>query len=198
MCFLNKLMGFFELKELNIPTVPWQKYTPETMLDESMLWTLRVAVNSGNDLNLPRLVGVTAAEAREKGNILLEKYKDIGLVIYYPYFIADKSGVIDISSSQTVIEAVDKDLWNLVTYGHKNVTVFIKGQSPEYIGNRAFMGQDELDALLRFSGIIRSSYREIISTGKSIIAEWSFAYNTDVDHKPLGEKYLVFYELRSI
>lgn len=191
-------MGFYELKDINIPTVPWEKYSSDVSLDSSMLWTIRVAIKSGDDLNLPRAVGVTAEEAAEKGNTLLEKYKDNGMVIYYPYFIADKSGVIDIKSSRTVIEAVDKDLWNLVTHGRKDVTIILEDGAERYIGDKSFLSEEELLILLKYTSRIKSYYRGVMSEGKSIIAEWSFAYNTDIDHKPLGEKYLVFYELRSI
>ncbi len=195
---MNKLMGFYELKDINIPTVPWEMYSRDVMLDSSMLWTIRVAVKSGDDLNLPRAVGVTAEVAAEKGIALLEKYKDTGMVIYYPYFIADKSGVIDIRADRTVIEAVDKDLWNLVTHGRKDVTIIHGGDSVKYAGDKEFLSEEELELLNKYINRIKSYYREEISEGKSIIAEWSFAYNTDIDHKPLGEKYLVFYELRSI
>ncbi|MHB1394389.1 MAG: hypothetical protein ACYCYE_15200 [Clostridia bacterium] len=195
---MNKLMGFYELKDINIPTVPWERYSSDVVLDKSMLWTIRVAVKSGDDLNLPRAVGVTAEEAAEAGSALLEKYQDSGMVIYYPYFIADKSGVIDIKSSRTVIEAVDKDLWNLVTHGRKDITIILEECDTKHIGDVDFLTVEELDILLKYINRIKSYYRGVMSEGKSIIAEWSFAYNTDIDHKPLGEKYLVFYELRSI
>lgn len=191
-------MGFYELKDINIPTVPWEKYSSDVSLDKNMLWTIRVAVKSGDDLNLPRAVGVTAEEAYQKGNALLEKYKGSGIVIYYPYFLADKSGVIDIGNSQTVIEAVNKDLWNLVTHGHKDITIILKESGVKYIGDESFLSDEELDILLKYINRIKAYYREILSEGKSIMAEWSFAYNTDIDHKPIGEKHLVFYELRSI
>jgi len=196
--YLNKLMGFYELKDISIPTVPWERYSRDVVLDKNMLWTIRVAVKSGDDLNLPRAVGVTAEEASRIGSALLEKYEDSGMVIYYPYFIADKSGVIDIRSSQTVIEAVAKDLWNLVTHGRKDITIILEECGARYIGDESFLSVEELDILLKYINRIKAYYRGVMSEGKSIIAEWSFAYNTDIDNKPLGEKYLVFYELRSI
>jgi hypothetical protein len=122
---MNKLMGFYELKSLNIPTVPWKLFSDDTVLDPQLLWTVRVATEAGNDLNLPRAVGVEAEEACLKGRAFAEEFKNKGIVIYYPYFIAEKSGVLDMNSERTVIEAVEKDLWNLVTYGRKDVTVII-------------------------------------------------------------------------
>ena len=60
---MNKLMGFYELRELSIPTIPWKEYFPGVELSDEFLWTIRSAVNHGDDLNLPRLVGKTAGEA---------------------------------------------------------------------------------------------------------------------------------------
>jgi len=191
-------MGFYELKAVNIPTVPWKKYSKGEVLDGSILWTVRVALKSGTDVSLPRAVGVTAAEAEEKAGAFLEMYGDNGFIIYYPYFIADKSGVIDISSGRTVIEAVDKDLWNLVTHGRKNVTITLVDSSTSYDGDRSFLPEAELRLLQDSIGRIKAYYRRLLSEGKSIITEWSFAYSSGIDRRPSGEKFLVFYELRSI
>lgn len=196
---MNKYMGFYELKSSNLPTVPWQLFTRDTLLDAGLLWTVRVAVESGNDLNLPRAVGVTAAEAAEKGRLFLDSCAGKGIVIYYPYFIADKSGVLDISGERTVIEAVDKDLWNLVTHGKRDVTVIItRDKAAQYYGCASFLAPGETDELLKYASVVRGRYRAELNGGKSLMAEWSYAYNTDIRHERIGERYLVFYELREI
>ena len=195
---INKLMGFYELKDMSIPTVPWKKYSRDAALDSSILWTIRVALKSGVDVNLPRAVGVTAEEAVAKAETFLDMYGSNGMVIYYPYFIADKSGVIDIRSDRTIIEAVEKDLWNLVTHGRKDITIILESGDTRYDGDKSFLSSDELSLLLDSINGIRSYYRDLLREGKSVITEWSFAYNTDVGRKPSGDKYLVFYELRSI
>ncbi len=203
---MNKYMGFYELMAINLPTVPWKRFTADTQLDDHLLWTVRVAVERSNDLNLPRAVGVDAEEAARVGNILLETYGGKGMVIYYPYFIAQKSGVLDINRHRTVIEAVDKDLWNLVTHGKKNVTAIFPHEQPaaeyygdvEYHGDAAFLNEAEINELLRCSAVIRGRFREELAEGKAIFAEWSYAFNTDIEHEPIGERYLIFYELRGI
>ena len=193
-------MGFYELKAISLPTVPWQLFTADTVLDGSLLWTVRVAVERNNDLNLPRAVGVTAEEAIRKGRELLKGYAGKGMVIYYPYFIAQKSGVLDMNCHRTVIEAVDKDLWNLVTHGRKNITAVFSSQRPDvqYFGDKAFLSSEEIEELLKYSAAIRGRFREELSEGKSILAEWSYAYSTDIQHEPIGARYLVFYELREL
>lgn len=215
---MNKYMGFYELKGINIPTVPWRQFEAGTKLEPGLLWTVRTAVESGGDTSLPRAVGVTAAEAEEKGGQFLKLYAGKGLVIYYPYFIAEKSGVLDIAGERTVIEAVERDLWNLVTDGKRDVTVIVPKDSPvmqdpslvkempadcgscsvSFEGNRSFLGKTELSELLKYASVIRGRFREEISEGRSVIAEWSYAYNTDMNHEQVGGRYLVFYELRSV
>lgn len=195
---VNKYLGFYELKSLNIPTVQWKQFTPESKLDDNLLWTLRVAVEKGNDLNLPRAVGIPARDAFEKGMQLLTQYEGIGIVLFYPYFIADKSGVLDISNHRIVIEAVEYDLWNLVTYGRKNVTIVLSEAGTEFTGDRDFLSENEMEALKDNIKVIKGRYRDMLNEGKSVLAEWSFAFNTDNGKKPIGEKYLVFYELRTV
>lgn len=197
---MNKYMGFYELKRMNLPIVPWKQFSYDTVLDEGLLWTVRVAVESDNDLNLPRAVGVGACEATVTGRTLLEEYSGKGIVIYYPYFIAQKSGVLDIDCHRTVIEAVEKDLWNLVTLGKKDITaVFpLEGGRTECFGCKEFLLAEEVEELLKYSAVIRGRFREELIEGKNIFAEWSYAYSTDKNNRPIGDKYLVFYELRGL
>lgn len=199
---VNKYLGFYQLKALNLPTVPWEQFAPDTKLDDKLLWTVRVAVLDSNDLNLPRLVGANSEEACSKGRELLDRYSGRGLVIYYPFFIAEKSGVLEISSNRIVIEAVDSDLWNLVTHGRKDVTIVISAdgnaESVEYHGDKDFLTLDEVDEIRRYTAVIKGKFREDLCEGKSVLAEWSFAYNTDIDNEPIGDRYLVFYELRTV
>lgn len=190
-------MGFYELKSINMPTVQWNKFTPDTVLDPGLLWTVRVAVERGMDLNLPRIVGASAEEAQQGGREFLEQYGDKGMVVYYPYFIADKSGVMEIAPSRLVIEAVDKDLWNFVTFGHKNVTAIISDDEYSFAGDENFLGKDELLELERYAAVIRGRFRKELAEGFSLLAEWSFAYNTDAESRKTGDRYLVFYELRT-
>jgi hypothetical protein len=212
---MNKYMGFYEMKGINFPTVPWRLFTPEAVLDDGLLWSVRVAVENSSDLNLPRAIGVNAEEAMRQGCGFLDNYQGKGIVIYYPYFIAQKSGVLDIDCRRTVIEAVEKDLWNLVTYGRKNVSIILPfetsgggdghfgdrdflGRDGQYFGDRGFLGRDEISELLGYGSVLRGRFRGELSEGGSILAEWSYAYHTDIKHEPIGDRYLVFYELRGL
>lgn len=199
---MNKYLGFFELKSLNIPSVRWERFTYDTELDGGKLWTIRVAVEKSKDLHLPRLVGANADEAVKKGRELLDRFSGRGMVVFYPYFIAEKSGVLEISNTRTVIEAVEKDLWNLVTFGNKNVTIVYSdcpdAGKPVVHGDRDFLSREEVDELRKCSGIIKGAYRDELNEGRSILAEWSYAYDTDASRAPRGDRYLVFFELRGL
>lgn len=83
---MNKLLGFYELKNSMLPTIPWKEYKMDTVLDSDILWTVRTAVYKGEDLNLPRSVGTTAEAAIEFAKSTFQRYGKNGMIIYYPYF----------------------------------------------------------------------------------------------------------------
>jgi hypothetical protein len=85
---VNKLQGFYELRRIRIPSISWREFTPHTTLSPDKLWTIRVAVAQGNDFNLPRAVGLNAADATIKGREFIQAFPPPDLVIYYPYFLA--------------------------------------------------------------------------------------------------------------
>ncbi len=195
---MNKLQGFYELKKIGIPSVPWQAFTANTHLDSDLLWTIRVAAAEGNDFNLPRAVGVSAREAVNKGLEFLNAFQEPDLVIYYPYFIALKSGTISIQEHRTIIEAVNEDLWNLTTSGRRDVTIIIdhsSGQISKY-GDTAFLDENELAELFKYQRIIRAQNKQHLIGNTTIMVEWSYAMNSSIDRQPRGDKYLVFYEYR--
>jgi hypothetical protein len=195
---MNKLEGFLALRESGLPSVPWKEYTKETILDNNILWTVRSAVAVGEDLNLPRIVGANAAEAKDFAENLLNSLEVNDLVLYYPYFIALKSGVIDISRGRVVIEAVKEDLWNLVTYNKKDVTIIFDNDNLDFVGNSNFLSQEELYDLIDHCVVIKNKFLVQINTGKSILLEWSFACKADINKECVGEPSLVFYEIRTV
>lgn len=195
---MNKLMGFYELKDSGLPAVPWKVFDNGSVMDNRYLWTVRTAVDKGVDLNLPRIVGKTAQEAFKGATDLYERYKNKGIIVYYPYFIADKSGTMQIDSDKLIIEAVDKDLWNLVTYNNKDVTI-IKNNSGTIIdGNEGFLAESEINELYSYAKKVRLIFKDYIIQGKTLLLEWSYAYDTNINRQPIGDRYLVFYEIREI
>jgi hypothetical protein len=197
---MNKLQGFYFLQSLGVPAVPWQILSHSTYLDPHLLWTIRVAVERGPDMNLPRAIGIDSFSAKLKGEELLRKFNNVGIVVYYPYFIAEKSGTLEIRQETIIIEAVKNDLWNLTTYGKPDVTILIdkRTKTKSIHGDASLMEDSEIKELIRYAARVRMKLREYIFDGRSALLEWSYAINTDINHQPIGDKYLVFYEVRTI
>lgn len=195
---MNKLMGFLELKEMSLPSIPWKEYTGNEELSSNYLWTIRSAVYRGDDLNLPRSVGKNAEESKKFADSLLQKMNNNGMVIYYPYFMAKKSGTLEVRNNSVVIEAVNEDLWNLVTYSEREVTIVVRDNKPEFIGNSSFLSRDEQNQLYEHVPEIRRIFRDDLLEGNAALLEWSFAVSCDNEKKPCGEEYLVFYEARTV
>lgn len=195
---MNKLMGFFELRDSSLPTIPWQEYTGTETLRPDLLWTVRSAVYRGADQNLPRKVGVKAEEAEIFAKGLRDRLKDAGMVIYYPYFIANKSGTLNVFRDRAIIEAVSRDLWNLVTYSDRAVTYEFSEKGITADGDRTFLSEEELTQITREIPTIRKNFRNELLEGKSILLEWSLAQNSNVNGRPEGEEFLVFYEMRTV
>lgn len=191
-------MGFYELKDMNVPSVPWKQYTEDVVLEQDFLWTVRTAVYSGSDLNLPRQVGVDATTAKEFGDKMLNELEGKGMVIYYPYFIANKSGTLNVFGDKVIIEAVKNDLWNLVTYSDREVTFVIDERGREAIGNEEFLNDSQLDSIMKNVAAIRRSFRDDLLEGRSALLEWSFANKCDNTKSPVEEEFLVFYEARTV
>ena len=176
----------------------YEKYSGKSF--DNILWTIRSAVNRGNDLNLPRLVGKTADEAKIFADELYKKIGNNGIVAFYPYFVAHKSGTLSISYDNIIVEAVNKDLWNLVTNQDLDVSLSYSydGILLSYHGNKDFFEQDEIQQLLVNAKKAKSLFRDTLIEGGSALLEWSFASSCDITGKAVGEQYLVFYEARTI
>ena len=157
---MNKLMGFFELQSMNLPSIPWKEYTGQEKLEEDILWTIRSAVFKGDDLNLQRLVGANSKEAKDFANKLLVSLSGKGIVIFYPYFIANKSGTLEVRQNKVIIEAVKNDLWNMVTLSSRDVTIQIENSIEAIDGDGKFLEGREKEELLSTVKEIKKSFRE--------------------------------------
>ena len=168
---MNKLMGFFELRDLSVPSIPWREFDEHTRLDDNILWTVRTAVFFGNDLNLPRKVGVCADEAMAFGKKMLNELNKQGMVIYYPYFVAVKSGNLNVFSDRIVVEAVNEDLWNLVTLSDREVTIIDSGDGRQLIGNKSFLSENEINEIKGCVPQLRRKFSDDLLNGKSVLLE---------------------------
>lgn len=188
---MNKLQGFKALKELGIPAAPWKFMTADTELSKELLWTIRCAVEVGDDYNLPRAIGVTADRAKQK----FTEFSAKGLkVIYYPYFKAITSGTVDISEECIVIEGVYGDLWKLVTEDRPDFRLM-------YANGCFYNCNIPTDGFIRLLGYAKQVFARMkgfIEMGKHIYIEWSLAMSVNFLNMPSGKPYIVFYECRII
>lgn len=195
---MNKLQGFYALKRTNLPAVSWEKYNKDVSLNPDILWTIRTAVMEGEDFNLPRRVGVTAKEAMSFARELSLTLKPEDMIIYYPYFIAKKSGVLDVARHRIVIEAVKEDLWNLVTNNQTDLTMIFEGEDIRIKGDEDFLSQDEILELTDCCLNVKRQFGREIEEGKSVLLEWSYACKSDLKKEPIGDTSLIFFEIRTI
>ena len=197
---MNKLAGFYELRESSLPVVPWKEYNLGDKFSDDVLWTIRTAVKQGNDIDLPRKVGCTAKEAEYFAKQTWRTYKNIGMVVYYPYFIARKSGTLCLSRDGYVIEAVNGDLWSLVNHNNKNCTLEKdrEGNLKSYAGEKNFLTEKEQIELHNQTPKLRRMFKDELQEGSSVLVEWSYAVNCNSSRVEVGDPYLVFYEARTI
>lgn len=202
---MNKLEGFIELKRASIPTVDWKRFEPDTVLDNGKLWTVHCAVYTGKDFDLPRMVGKPAGECMKFAESCIKNLRDIGYVVYYPYFVADKSGTMLVESGRVVVETVEGDLWNMVStgsngHGRVDERLILNPELGTTImeGNTSFLSSSEVELLRRFIPNVKRHFRREISDTHGVLLEWSFARNCDRYGKPMGDPYLIFYEARTV
>lgn len=195
---MNKFEGLYELKRLNIPTIDWRIYEPETKLDANYLWTIRMAVYRGSDLSLPHLFGQNAMISEKFAMQLLKQINGRGIVIYYPYLIADKSGNLQIGDSRIIIEAVEGDLSNLLTGGRVDVTYIWENNEQKIIGNQDFLNLNERKQIKSYVGYLRRKYSEVFRGGKELQLEFSFVFESSKTGEKRGERKLVFFEIRTV
>ena len=130
---------------------------------------------------------------------LTEKLGDNGLVVVYPYFIAEKSGTLKVELNRIIIETVKGDLWNFVSDGYKNATIIIQNDGEEDIlGDEEFLSEVEKDEIVKWVPKIRGMFRDDIYSGESVLLEWSFASDSDSKGEKISDSYLVFYEARTV
>lgn len=197
---MNKLFGFFELKEVPIPSIDWKEFKSGTLLDNSKLWTIRTAKVSGSDTSLPRMVGKSAKECMKYAEDLLKRYGNNLFVVYYPFFGAVKSGTMLVGKDSTTIEATNEDLWNLVDHHILDLSARVSssGKIRVGVGDSSFFTEDEWRKLIRCSEKVRTYFNKAIRANELVLLEWSFAKDTDVVGNNVGEEYLVFYEAKTV
>lgn len=195
---MNKLEGLYELQKLNIPSVNWKVFTDSTKLDEQHLWTIRTAVYEGKDLDLPKLFGADAQTAEKFARRISKKIGNNGIVIYYPYLIAQKSGNLQISGNSIVIEAIKGDLTPLLRGNAVDVTYIYSKTGRKIVGDEDFLSEKEINSLLFYSEYLTQLYRYVLAEESCLQLEFSFASECDLKQTVIGNPELIFFEIRTV
>jgi len=131
----TKLYGLLRIEKLGLLHPSWQFILPEKLNNfdfrsrfilfeefspkDADKWTIRTCLLEPEDrgeYGLKKAVGIKKEEVRHKLNAFSRYYKERkskAIFVVYPYFEAEKSGIIEISRSRVLIEAVWKDQWYL-------------------------------------------------------------------------------------
>lgn len=195
---MNKLEGLYELKSLQIPSVDWKLYTSDTVLDDRFLWTIRTAVFKGSDFCLPHSFGKDSKTSKEFADRTLRELGEKGIVIYYPYLIAEKSGILQFSKDRLIIEGVYGDLGELLSGKKADVTYIWTSGSCQSVGDKDFFNANDQELLLSNGDYLRRKYSLQLLLGEEIQLEFSFSYDSSVDGKRVGDRKLVFFEVRTL
>ncbi len=195
---MNKLEGLYELQRLNIPSVEWNIFKENTKLDKTHLWTIRTAVYKGRDVNLPKLFGATAQVAQEYGQHMRNVVGDNGIVIYYPYLVAEKSGNLQIGMDSVILEVVNGDLEPLLQGEAIDTTYIFSAQEKKIIGNQWLLSEDEIAQILMHADYLKQTYRYLIDNKNSLQLEFSFASESDLCKRAIGNPRLIFFEIRTV
>ena len=209
------------LKSLDLPTVEWKQFFPDTALDQNILWSIKI---EEIPFNAPEkkvekkkksplqflkdrrcvdhqktntLIGVDAGTAKAFGE---KKQRQIDsnthAVIYYPYYTVVKSGILDLNRDRIVIEGTKGDISNMVKHNHVEVTMIFRDEDLEIIGDEKFFTQEEVLPLIDYGREIKKMAAADMELDKNIQLYFSYVYQTSEVLKPEGELQLIFYKFK--
>jgi phosphohistidine swiveling domain-containing protein len=210
----GKLRGLSRIEELVLPHPDWSfvavneskdeslEYpsrlriiSPEELaLSKSRTWTVRTCLVGGSpdmEYGLKRAVGIPADQVTNRLMEFHDYYNGLNLTIVfvvYPYFLASKSGIIEIHHKEQIIEAVDGEQWRLTEEGappevwrHEGATVSV---SKHLFARRA--GQKNV--VLTKTQVSKLSKCVSMIPDENVLLEWTFT----------PEEELFFYDMRSV
>ena len=210
----NKFEGLLKIEEFDLPRPKWifvivdreaLDFVPsriqsriinykELSVSSTETWTVRsclVGAYARNEFGLKRAVGISADQVTSRLEEFNQYYQNLNLravFIVYPYFSADKSGIIEIRDSEYIIEAVKGSQWKLTEEGAPSESWLYTGR-PESVLNAQFQRQP--------NGNVEILEPEQLATLRSLIPhiheskvllEWTFT--------PEGD--LFFYDMRPV
>ncbi len=203
---INKYLGFHQLEYLSDNGIDVVKATEVCDSDYNLLknspidklWSIRIAAITGQDFNLPSLIGVNKNEAVNW--IKEQQAKDMRYVFFYSsFFHAFKSGRIHIERNITHIEVSNGD-FNRFKHEIPDLSVEILFETfiIEKTNNNSIEPSciTELQVL---SQKLRKLYKEEIDGSPNVVYEFDFAFGefTDKNGSYLKDEVLKIVGMRS-
>ena len=191
---INKYQGLMLLKQCRLPTISWSVFTYDTVLSDNCRWTLRAVRELGNDFGLPIFLDISSKEAVGIGRSLLDQYSSNRFILLvYPYFTSEKSGVMQVETDRVVVEAVRGNCSDLTRYSKLDISLIYKDTRDVAYGDIAFFTDEELVTIERYASRLRRQFFRMVLDGFIVVLEWSFAV-----YKNTAKENFLFQELRVI
>jgi phosphohistidine swiveling domain-containing protein len=210
----TKLQGLFRIEDLRLPHPDWHfvvvdpttvssvdpefrsklRYYSDLRLSENDKWTVRTCLVEGRpteEYGLKRAVGVASIEVKSLLTDFQKYYRDASfhpIFVVYPYFSADKSGIVEIHQNEELIEAVNGSQWRLTEEGAPSESWHYRGERNDIDASRFERRLDYGTPILTpvELNVLVSSISRV--PDNDVLLEWTFT--------PEGN--LLFYDMRSI
>ncbi len=195
----SRILCFYAIKALysqGVPCVPLEEYNKHTKLSNDKLWTVRTSPINQKGVygDTPKLIGKKSEYVHRWIAMCPSAYK----FFYYPYFIAEKSGLLYIHHRKITIEATKGDLWNLTDNHNCVECITVVKNDQQIIGETEFLTSNEIQSILKYVPYFITQREISFQRGNQLQVEWSFAYDSDLDKHPVGNPHLLFYGFRDI
>lgn len=214
------LQNDYILKSLDLPTMEWKQYFPDTEFAQNILWSIKVEEipsSKSKEETLPKkrttflpfgkllrekekerkrgLIGVNATAAKDFAQ---KYYKSVApskqAMIYYPYYTVQKSGILDINDERIVIEGTKGDISNLVKHNQIEVTMMFTEDDMNIHGDDHFFSKEQVFFLIDSARKVKKMATKDLEIGKNIQLYFSYVYKTNTALQPEGELQLIFYK----
>ena len=210
----TKLEGLLRIDELKLPHPNWKFVTlgsePEAQLNQRLQsktinadklalsdkqkWTVRTCL-LGNvteiEFGLKRAVGIDSNQVADKLKEFREHYDRQKLhvvFVIYPYFLASKSGIIELHSFEIMLESVSGSQWRLTEEGAPSESWTYEGPHDKVSVSKFRRKSDQEMNILTLEEVERLSTCAIAISDNDVLLEWTIT----------PDETLLFYDMRPV
>ena len=210
----TKIDGLLRIDELNLPHPDWRftvaggelevgmpfKLRPlitplaELELSKDEKWTVRTCLLghlSEMEFGLKRAVGIDANQVAAKVNDFKKHYDNLTLhavFVIYPYFLASKSGIIELHHDNNTIESVSGSQWRLTEEGAPSESWWHEGPRDQASVSKFKHKLDHETSILTLEEVERLSTCIASIPDDDVLLEWTIT----------PDETLLFYDMRPV